>query len=81
MINTYDEVKIISNGATGTVIDIDSKGMLTVEGHKGETKKDSVYGNDFPLYYVATTDVETIGIETPEDLQRAELFLSKQVGA
>jgi len=60
MINLYDEVKIISNGATGTVIDIDSKGMLTVEGHKGETKKDSVYGNDFPLYYVATTDVEKI---------------------
>ena len=30
---------------------------------------------------VATTDVETIGIDTPEDLQRAELFLSKQVGA
>ncbi len=26
---------------------------------------------------VATTDVETIGIDTPEDLQRAELFLQK----
>lgn len=60
MIKMYDEVKIISNGATGTVIDIDSKGMLTVEGHKGETKKDSVYGDDYPLYYVATTDVEKI---------------------
>ena len=58
MINLYDEVKIISNGATGTVIDIDSKGMLTVEGHKGATTKDSVYGDDYPLYYVATTDVE-----------------------
>ena len=34
--------------------------MLTVEGHKWETRKDSVYGNDFPLYYVATTEVEKI---------------------
>jgi len=27
---------------------------------------------------VGTTDVETIGIDTPEDLQRAELFLKQR---
>ena len=28
---------------------------------------------------VAETDIETIGIDTPEDLQRAEVFLQNQI--
>ena len=60
MFKMHDEVRIKSNGAIGTIIDIDSKGMVTVEGHKGETLDGSVYGDEFPLYYVNPDDLAKV---------------------
>ena len=69
MMKLYDEVRVKTNGAIGTVVDIDEEGMLTIEGHKGETQDNAVYGKEYPLYYVSPEDVE----KTDDDKKRLNI--------
>lgn len=74
MIKMYDEVKVKSNGAIGIVVDIDSKGMVTVEGHKNETTSGSVYGDDFPLYYVKSSELVKLDTEDKSFVKKVANF-------